>query len=192
MAHLNASLATSVQYTEYLALPLPVSYDTIEDNWYYDSEEPTGVLLKYVDSTHGDVYIDGDLAPNYPANSIQLDISFNPDLATTQESEDEIKIESNTGEDTMILLGIITEGTQGLLTYIAGNGGEIEGVTQQYGNIGVTGTEVTAIPDDDYIFVEWSDGLNTASRTDLIKNITYTAYFAQKGADVDVFTQYKD
>jgi uncharacterized repeat protein (TIGR02543 family)/LPXTG-motif cell wall-anchored protein len=66
------------------------------------------------------------------------------------------------------------------LTYTAGDNGSISGTTSQTVDHGGNGTEVTAVPDTGYHFVEWSDGVKTAKRTDL--NVTadksVTAEFA--------------
>ena len=66
------------------------------------------------------------------------------------------------------------------LEYSAGANGSVSGDTSQTVNYGSDGTEVTAEPDTGYHFVEWSDGVNTASRTDtgVTENIDVTATFA--------------
>ena len=66
------------------------------------------------------------------------------------------------------------------LTYTAGFHGSISGVSSQTVNYGASGTRVTAVPATGYSFVQWSDGLTTASRTDtnVTANITVTAAFA--------------
>jgi len=65
-------------------------------------------------------------------------------------------------------------------TYLAGAGGSISGTTPQDLYNCETGTEVTAVPDTGYHFVDWSDGVLTASRTDgaLLADLTVTANFA--------------
>ena len=65
------------------------------------------------------------------------------------------------------------------LTYNAGTGGVISGTTPQSICRGSSGTQVTAIADTGYIFVNWSDGVTTASRThtNVTSNITVTANF---------------
>ncbi|MGA2516635.1 MAG: InlB B-repeat-containing protein [Thermodesulfobacteriota bacterium] len=65
------------------------------------------------------------------------------------------------------------------LTYTAGPHGSISGVSPQTVNYGASGTPVTAVPATGYSFVQWSDGLITASRTDtnVIANITVSATF---------------
>jgi len=66
------------------------------------------------------------------------------------------------------------------LIYTAGAGGSISGTSPQTVNYGTDGTEVTAVPDANYIFVDWSDGVATASRTDtnVMADINVTANFA--------------
>lgn len=53
------------------------------------------------------------------------------------------------------------------LTYTAGTGGTISGDTPQTVLDGLDGSEVEAVPDEGYEFVEWDDGVTTAARTDL-------------------------
>ncbi len=66
------------------------------------------------------------------------------------------------------------------LTYLAGPGGSISGTTPQDLYNCATGSEVTAMPDTGYHFVQWSDGVLTAARTDgnLTADLTVTANFA--------------
>ena len=65
------------------------------------------------------------------------------------------------------------------LTYTAGAGGTIEGTTEQRVLAGGSGTAVTAVPNEGYAFVRWSDGVTTATRTDtdVAGNISVTAEF---------------
>ncbi len=65
------------------------------------------------------------------------------------------------------------------LTYVAGEGGTIEGETVQSVPVGGGGTAVTAVPNEGYAFVRWSDGVTTATRTDedVASNISVTAEF---------------
>jgi putative cell wall-binding protein len=66
------------------------------------------------------------------------------------------------------------------LSYSAGTGGTISGSTPQTVGHGGAGTPVTAVPDDGYLFVKWSDDVMTASRTDtnVTADKTVTAAFA--------------
>ena len=66
------------------------------------------------------------------------------------------------------------------LTYTAGANGTITGTSPQTVNHGADGTPVTAVPNTGYHFVDWSDGVLTAARTDtnVTANVSVTANFA--------------
>ncbi len=66
------------------------------------------------------------------------------------------------------------------LTYTAGANGSITGTTPQTVNHGASGSAVTATPNVGYHFTSWSDGVLTATRTDINVTgaITVTASFA--------------
>ena len=65
------------------------------------------------------------------------------------------------------------------LTYTAGEGGSIQGETEQEVVRGTSGTPVTAVPAEGWYFDRWSDGVTTATRTDedVASNISVTAEF---------------
>ncbi len=64
------------------------------------------------------------------------------------------------------------------ITYIAGEGGSINGEKQQQLVPGSAGSYVTAVPQKGYLFKGWSDGVTTAMRRDRdIKDLTVTAEF---------------
>ncbi|HBI14744.1 MAG TPA: hypothetical protein DDY20_04415 [Desulfobulbaceae bacterium] len=69
---------------------------------------------------------------------------------------------------------------QYILTYTAGDHGSISGTTPQTVDHGSDGTAVTAVPDANYHFVQWSDGstANPRTDTDVTGDITVTANFA--------------
>ena len=73
------------------------------------------------------------------------------------------------------------------LSYFAGEGGTIEGTTEQSVLAGDSGTAVTAVPNSGYTFVGWSDGVMTATRTDIeiTSDINVTAEFDVIGNTVD-------
>ncbi|MGO4109567.1 InlB B-repeat-containing protein [Paenibacillus sp. YAF4_2] len=83
------------------------------------------------------------------------------------------------------------------LTYTAAEGGRLTGQTTQTVTYGSNGSEITAIPNQGYSFVGWSDGVTTASRMDSAvmssKNVTalfsinqYTlTYTADTGGSID-------
>ena len=66
------------------------------------------------------------------------------------------------------------------LTYTAGANGSITGDSPQTITSGENGTTVTAVANPGYHFVDWSDGVLTASRTDtnVLANVSVTANFA--------------
>ena len=65
------------------------------------------------------------------------------------------------------------------LTYAAGPNGTVTGASPQTVDYNGTGTQVTAVPAVGYHFVNWSDGVATASRTDhsIAGNISVIANF---------------
>lgn len=70
--------------------------------------------------------------------------------------------------------------THSVLTYNAGPNGTLSGTTSQTIANGANGTAVTAIPNQGYNFVNWSDGNTTNPRTDasVTTSATLTANFA--------------
>jgi hypothetical protein len=70
--------------------------------------------------------------------------------------------------------------THSVLTYLAGPNGSISGTTPQTVVNGGNGTSVTAVPDTEYNFVNWNDGLTDNPRTELnvTNSLTATANFA--------------
>lgn len=50
------------------------------------------------------------------------------------------------------------------ITYV--ENGTIQGTNPQTVEIGLNGTAITVIPNDGYLFVNWSDGVTTETRTD--------------------------
>lgn len=69
------------------------------------------------------------------------------------------------------------------VTYVAGNGGTVKGASTQIINYGDDTTEVTATPSTGYVFDSWSDGITTATRSDLdvTSSKTVTANFKTSG-----------
>ena len=72
------------------------------------------------------------------------------------------------------------------LIYYAGEGGSI---VEPWNDIQVVyrghdGAKVTAVPSAGYVFVEWSDGLTTATRQDknIQESVVVTAFFAKEAA----------
>ena len=78
------------------------------------------------------------------------------------------------------VLGLATGGSSYTLTYTAGANGSITGTSPQIVASGGNGTAVTAVPNTDYHFVNWSDSSTTNPRTDsnVTANASVTANFA--------------
>ena len=68
------------------------------------------------------------------------------------------------------------------VTYVSDENGSIEGKAEQIVGKGEDATTVTAVPNEGYQFVKWSDGVETATRTDLCieKDLKVTAEFEIK------------
>ncbi|WP_096201610.1 S-layer homology domain-containing protein [Bacillus sp. FJAT-45350] len=66
-----------------------------------------------------------------------------------------------------------------ILVYSAPENGTIEGETSQAVNQGGNGTEVTAVPNENYRFIRWSDGItdNPRTDTDVNEDVNVTAEF---------------
>lgn len=77
--------------------------------------------------------------------------------------------------------GVVTQ--KYVLCYLAGNGGYISGDVQQTVTENLDGDSVKAVASEGYYFVEWSDGIRTAERTDkgVIEDLTVTARFERIG-----------
>ena len=91
----------------------------------------------------------------------------------------------NYGSDNVSIIDTLTQAglacTFPTLTYVAGSGGSISGNTSQTVILGADGTAVTAVPDDGYEFINWSDAstINPRTDTNVTGDITVTANFSQ-------------
>ncbi len=74
------------------------------------------------------------------------------------------------------------------LTYAAGTGGHITGMTPQSVSYGGSGTSVSADPETGYSFLNWSDGGTSNPRVDsnVRENRSVTANFSQQTATITV------
>ncbi len=71
--------------------------------------------------------------------------------------------------------------------YFSGTGGTINGEVSQTIEYGASAQSVVAVPNEGYEFTGWSDGIQTAMRSDsnVVENISATALFAKKVFTVD-------
>jgi len=128
----------------------------------------SGTAIQYVDA--GDSGTSVTAIPNTGYEFVQWSDS------STQNPRTDINVQGDISVTAQFALKQYT------LTYTAGSGGTISGISPQTINHGSSGTQITAVPNTGYDFVQWSDGLMTASRTDtnVTANATYTATFALK------------
>lgn len=87
-----------------------------------------------------------------------------------------------TPDDSGITLPNVDDGITYSVSYLCGSGGIIDGNSIQQIKHGESATTVTAIPNDGYEFVEWSDGVKTAARLENNVNadIAVNAIFSKK------------
>ena len=80
------------------------------------------------------------------------------------------------------------------VVYSATDGGSIDGDVCQTVKSGASGDSVTAVAQHGYEFVEWSDGVKTATRqdTDIQRNKSITAIFQKKNYSVTYLTNGDD
>ena len=73
----------------------------------------------------------------------------------------------------------VTNDTPYILTYIAGIGGTLSGINPQYVGPNYNGTSITAVPNSNYKFQNWSDGSTQNPRidTNITADLTVTANF---------------
>jgi len=105
--------------------------------------------------------------------------SFNGKLL----AQTDVNLQSNAVVDSSLI-------NQYTLTYTASLGGAVLGDSPQFVMEGEDGTQVTAVADLGFVFVQWSDGSTTNPRTDLnvMADITVEAEFRELAEDEYVFT----
>ncbi len=138
------------------------------------------VNLQYTASIGGN--IDGETSQKIVKNSKGLTVTAvpNENYRFVKWSDGLMQAErtdENVTED--ITVTAIFERSVFTVKYIAGEGGTVQGELIQSISGGGKGITVTAIPNENYRFVKWSDGLTTVERTDenVTEDITVTAIF---------------
>jgi len=168
-----------------LALPVPVS--ETGGIWAIDAVGKSVLGYINADGT-GTIYEDGDTLPAIEESYVEVSVTFSP--TATGESPDTI----GAGGAVLQLSGyslLITDFY--VAEYIAGQGGTISGSKSQVIPLTQSGTTVTAIPAEGYSFYKWSDGVTTASRTDISQaSFVVIALFYQDSDDRYIFSQYKE
>ncbi len=93
---------------------------------------------------------------------------------------DNPRTDTNVNHDISVSATFVAD-QQFTLAYTAGANGSISGTTPQTVNSGGDGTAITAVPDEGYRFVNWSDGSTSNPRTDtnIVSDIFVVANFSQ-------------
>ena len=102
-------------------------------------------------------------------------------LAWSDGSTSNPRTDTNVASDINVVAEFVpNSATTYNLIYTAGSGGSVSGAASQTVNQGADGGAVTATPAAGYHFVNWSDSVSTATRTDtnIQANLTVTANFA--------------
>jgi hypothetical protein len=93
------------------------------------------------------------------------------------------RMDASEGEKTFVAIFKAKEPAFYTLTYTAGAGGRIEGAASQQVKPAEPGSAVTAIPEEGYVFLGWSDGVVEATRADVaLENLELEALFEAVGA----------
>jgi len=137
--------------------------------------------LTYTAGVHGSISGTSPQTVNYGADGTAVtavpDTGYNF-VNWSDGSTDNPRTDTNVTADISVTANFATSTYK--LTYLAIAHGTISGTTPQMVGYGGSGTPVTAVPDAGYHFVNWSDGVLTATRTDtdVTSNITVIAIFA--------------
>ncbi len=139
--------------------------------------------------TTGD-YVAGQLAQTVEAGEDAVPVTATPDAeygfvnwtGDTTSTDNPLTL-TNIQADTAVTANFA--GGDQTLTYTAGTGGSVTGTSPQTVAYGSSGTAVTAVPDANYSFVDWSDSSTQNPRTDtsVSGDVTVTANFT-----IDTFT----
>ena len=88
------------------------------------------------------------------------------------------RIDSGVKKDIKVTARFVYRGDDGI-NYFASEGGSISGKSVQWGKAGQTGSPVTAVADEGYLFEKWSDDLTTPERADVFVDGATVAYTAE-------------
>lgn len=100
--------------------------------------------------------------PEHPETEAATEKPTEPaEEATEPEDEKDDENEENGG-----LVEAVPEDKYYSVSYVAAENGRIDGEVLQTVKRGESASAVTAVPDEGYVFVEWSDGYRQATRTD--------------------------
>ena len=162
------SMTVNVGDTAILFVEAETASGTLSYQWYSNTTDTTTAgAIKITTTTEAAIQV--------PTNTVGTTYYFC--IITNTDN-------SKPGTKTATTQSVIVPVTVALntysLTYTAGANGTITGIVNQTVAQGGSGSAVTAIPNNGYHFVDWSDGVKTATRTDrnVTGNIAVTAIFA--------------
>ena len=154
-------------------LPIPVTYNGTTNQWDFNVNFE-GLVIEINPDGTGTIAEKYDFIPNVSEKSISnVTVTYTPQSPGSH--QDTLNLEGTTltinGENQVFYN----------IKYEAGANGSISGDPDQTIEYGSSTTEVTAVPDVNYDFVQWNDGNTNPSRTDVATgDVTYTATFALK------------
>jgi hypothetical protein len=137
--------------------------------------------LDYTAGTNGSITGTASQTVNYGANGSQVTAVPNTGYhfvnwsdGSTANPRTDLNVTANIAVSANFAINTFT------LAYAAGANGTITGIASQTVNYGANGSQVTAVPNTGYHFVNWSDGSTTNPRTDsnITANINVSANFA--------------
>jgi len=137
-------------------------------------------ILTYSAGAHGSISGSSPQSVPYNGNGTEVSAVADTGYHFVNWSDDST---SNPRTDTSVTSGISVTANFAIntytLTYAAGSGGSINGISPQTVNYGESGSSVVPVPNSGYSFVNWSDGSTANPRTDtsVISNISVTANF---------------
>ncbi|MCH8514369.1 MAG: ice-binding family protein, partial [Kiritimatiellae bacterium] len=153
----------------------------LDQNIIVDSEQINQYTLIYEASLGGSILGDSPQFVMEGEDGTQVEANAEPGFVFVEWSDGSIdnpRTDLNVQEDITVEAQFVTEYT---LTYTAGLGGNISGVSPQTVAEGDDGTQVEANAEPGFVFVEWSDGSIDNPRTDLNvqEDITVEAQFVE-------------
>jgi len=151
------------------------------DIWVDFTPAPSTYTLTYTAGEHGS--IDGDSPQTVDAGDDGSQVTAVPDAGYHFTGwSDDVQTAARTDTDVSGDVDVTANFAINTctLTYTADAHGSIDGDSSQNVDYGDDGSQVTAVPDAGYHFTGWSDGVQTAARTDteVADDLSVTAHFA--------------
>lgn len=154
--------------------------ETPSDQWSFATSSNTRIL-SYTAGAHGSIL--GTTPQTVVSGQNGTSVTAVPDtgyhfVMWSDNSTDNPRTDTNIATNISVEAGFVTNTYD--LIYTAGENGSLTGDSTQSVNHGADGSAVTAVPDEGYYFVQWSDNSTGNPRidTNVMTNITVEAEFA--------------